>query len=97
MPLLSSDRGRKQGNGGTPHWDSSPSRLPFSAVGVDTRWLFSSRFQESLLSQLSSNTPLAFKLVCNGTTLSTVRDAVRMVAELTPEQRETYYWRNGTR
>jgi hypothetical protein len=55
---------------------------------------FSNCYQESLLSQLSRDTPLAFKLVCNDIRLYTVRDAVRLVAELTPEQRETYWWKN---
>jgi hypothetical protein len=49
------------------------------------------------LSQLTSNIPLAFKLVCKSTRLYTVRDAVRLVAELTPEQREMYWWKNASR
>ena len=42
---------------------------------------------------LVSTSPLAFELVCKHTTLKTVGDAVRAIAELTPEQRETHYWK----
>jgi hypothetical protein len=44
------------------------------------------------LSHLISNTPLAFELVCKETTLATIGDALRMFGELTPEQRDTYWW-----
>ena len=47
------------------------------------------------MSPLISSTPVAFELVCKDTTLATVGDAVRMIAGLTPEQRETYWWRNA--
>jgi hypothetical protein len=40
-----------------------------------------------------STTPLAFELVCRGTVLKTLGDAVRACGELTPEQREEYCWR----
>jgi hypothetical protein len=42
---------------------------------------------------LISTTPLAFELVCKGTVLKTLGDAVRLYGELTPEQREEYFWR----
>src|SRR6202048_1720276 len=42
---------------------------------------------------LISTTPLAFELVCKGTVLKTLGDAVRLYGELTPEQREEYSWR----
>ena len=45
------------------------------------------------MSPLISAIPLAFELACKDTTLTTVGDAVRMIAGLTPEQRETYWWR----
>jgi hypothetical protein len=45
------------------------------------------------LISLVSTSPLGFELVCKHTTLKTVGDAVRAIAELTPEQRETYYWK----
>jgi hypothetical protein len=45
------------------------------------------------LSPLISTTPLAFELVCKDTSLATIGDAVRMCAELTPEQREEYCWK----
>jgi hypothetical protein len=45
------------------------------------------------LVQLISNTPLAFELACKDVVLATLGDAVRLCAELTPEQRETYWWR----
>jgi hypothetical protein len=38
-------------------------------------------------------TPLAFELVCKGTVLKTLGDAVRVCGELTPEQREEDCWR----
>lgn len=40
-----------------------------------------------------STTSLAFELVCKGTVLKTLGDAVRVCGELTPEQREEYSWR----
>ena len=40
--------------------------------------------------ELISTTPLAFELVCKGTVLKTLGDAVRVCGELTPEQREEY-------
>jgi hypothetical protein len=45
------------------------------------------------LISLVSTSPLAFELVCKHTTLRTVGDAVRAIAGLTPQQRETYYWK----
>jgi hypothetical protein len=42
---------------------------------------------------LISTTPLAFELVCKGTVVKTLGDAVRLYGELTPEQREEYFWR----
>jgi hypothetical protein len=45
------------------------------------------------LSQLISTTPLAFELTCKDTVLTTIGDAVRMCAELTPDQREEYCWK----
>jgi hypothetical protein len=42
---------------------------------------------------LISTTPLAFELVCKGTVLKTLGDAIRLYGELTPEQREEYSWR----
>jgi hypothetical protein len=47
------------------------------------------------LSKLISSTPLAFEIVCKDTTLTTIGDAVRMIARLTPEQRETYWWKSA--
>jgi hypothetical protein len=47
---------------------------------------------ERILSNLISNTPLAFELVCKEITLATIGDALRMFGELTSEQRETYWW-----
>jgi hypothetical protein len=44
------------------------------------------------LSQLFSGAPLAFELVCKHTTLTTLGDVVGMFSELTPEERETYWW-----
>ena len=42
---------------------------------------------------LISTTPLAFELVCKGAVLKTIGDAVRLYGELTPQQREEYFWR----
>ena len=42
---------------------------------------------------LISSTALAFELVCKETTLATMGDALRLIAELTPEQREQYWWK----
>jgi hypothetical protein len=44
------------------------------------------------LSQLISNTPLAFQLVCKTTTLATIGDALRLFGALTPQERDAYYW-----
>jgi hypothetical protein len=41
---------------------------------------------------LISTTPLAFELVCRDGVVATVGDAVRVVGELTPEQREEHWW-----
>jgi hypothetical protein len=49
--------------------------------------------RESVLLQLFRNTPLTFKLACKDAVLETLGDAVRLCAELTPEQRETYWWK----
>jgi hypothetical protein len=46
---------------------------------------------------LISTTPLAFELVCKDTVLKTLGDAVRLYGELTPEQREEYFWRVAIR
>src|ERR1700738_1991359 len=43
--------------------------------------------------ELISTTPLAFELVCKGAVLKTIGDAVRLYGELTPQQREEYFWR----
>jgi hypothetical protein len=42
---------------------------------------------------LISSTPLAFKLVCKEKTLATMGDAIRLVAELTPEERDQFWWK----
>ena len=42
---------------------------------------------------LISTTPLAFELVCKDGVLSTIGDAVRMLGELTPEQRQIHHWK----
>jgi hypothetical protein len=42
---------------------------------------------------LISTTALAFELACKHTTLRTIGDAVRLYGELTPEQREEFFWR----
>jgi hypothetical protein len=47
------------------------------------------------LVQLISDAPLAFELVCKDTTLHTLGDALRMIAGLTPEQRDTYWWKSA--
>ena len=39
-----------------------------------------------------STTRLAFELVCKDGLVATLGDAVRMVGELTPDQREEYWW-----
>jgi hypothetical protein len=44
------------------------------------------------LSKLISSTPLAFELACKDRVLTTIGDAVRLFGELTPEERETYWW-----
>jgi hypothetical protein len=45
------------------------------------------------LSTIISATPLAFELVCKEKTLATMGDAIRLIAELTPEQRTQYWWK----
>jgi hypothetical protein len=45
------------------------------------------------LISLVSTSPLAFELVCKHTTLKTVGDDVRAIAELTTERRETHHWK----
>jgi hypothetical protein len=45
------------------------------------------------LSTIISATPLAFELVCKEKTLATMEDAMRLIAELTPEQRTQYWWK----
>jgi hypothetical protein len=42
---------------------------------------------------LIGTSPLAFELVCKDRVLTTIGDAVRFLSELTPEQRETYWWK----
>ena len=42
---------------------------------------------------LISTSPLSFELVCKGKTLKTVGDAIRLISELSPEERDTYCWK----
>jgi hypothetical protein len=44
---------------------------------------------------LISTSPLAFDLVCRDRVLATIGDAVRLLGELTPAERETYWWRTA--
>ena len=44
------------------------------------------------MSQLTSATPLAFPLICKDTTLDTLGDAVRLLGELTPDERDEFCW-----
>jgi hypothetical protein len=41
---------------------------------------------------LISTTKLAFELVCRDGIVATVGDAIGVFGELTPEQRDTYWW-----
>jgi hypothetical protein len=41
---------------------------------------------------LFSTTPLAFELACRDGVVATLGDAVRVIGELTPEQREEHWW-----
>jgi hypothetical protein len=50
-------------------------------------------FREIALSPLIRTTPLAFELVCKDSVLATLGDAIRLCAELTPEQRDEYCWK----
>jgi hypothetical protein len=52
-------------------------------------------FQESILSELVTQRPLAFKLETTQGTLVTLSDAVTMIANMTPEQRENYWWKRS--
>jgi hypothetical protein len=45
------------------------------------------------LSTTGSATPLAFELICKEKTLATMGDAMRLIAELEPEQRDQYWWK----
>jgi hypothetical protein len=45
------------------------------------------------LSTTISAAPLAFELACKEKTLATMGDAIRLIAELTPEQRTQYWWK----
>ena len=45
------------------------------------------------MSGIISATPLAFELVCKEKTLATMGDAIRLISELTPEQRDQYWWK----
>jgi hypothetical protein len=44
---------------------------------------------------LITNRPLAFELVTTQGTLETLGDAVTMIGQLTPEQRDTYWWNSA--
>ena len=45
------------------------------------------------MSTIIGATPLAFELVCKEKTLATIGDAIRLIAELTAEQRTQYWWK----
>jgi hypothetical protein len=45
------------------------------------------------LLDIITNRPLAFELVTTEGTLATLGDAVTMIGHLTPQQRETYWWK----
>lgn len=45
------------------------------------------------MSPLIGSTPLAFELACTNATLTTMGNAVRLIAGLTPGQREIHFWK----
>jgi hypothetical protein len=47
------------------------------------------------LFDLITNRPLAFKLVTTQGTLETLGDAVTMIGLMTPEQRQTHWWKRS--
>ena len=52
-------------------------------------------FRRVFLSKLTTDTPLTFELVCKDGTLRTLGDVMRVLGDLTPEQRDTFYWTNA--
>jgi hypothetical protein len=47
------------------------------------------------LFELVLNRPLAFEMVTNQGTITTLGDAVGLIAAMTPEQRENYWWKQS--
>ncbi len=52
-------------------------------------------FQERILFDLVLNRPLAFELVTTQGTLATLGDAIGLIAAMTPEQRDNYWWKRS--